>query len=60
MKTATIELTQDEIAKAVQEYVERDGWKVAGKVNLDVTPAQDDGPNRYSPASVKARVQVTR
>ena len=61
MKTATIELSPDEITKAIAEYVERDGWKVAGKVVLDISPGYSGADQRdYCAPSVKARVQVSR
>lgn len=61
MKTATIELDESEIKAAIKAAIEAEGWKTTtAAITLDISPAQDEGCGRYSPASVRARIQVMR
>lgn len=61
MKTATIELSHEEIATAIAEYVERDGWKCQGTVKVTHHAGYSDQRDQTStPDTVTAKVQVSR
>lgn len=59
MKNATLELDENEILEAIKAHVEKDGWKVAGKVSLTYHPGSTD---QREPGSsfVTASVKVGR
>lgn len=64
MKSATMEIDESEILTAIKAYVEKDGWKIEGKITLTRVPGfsdQREGDQRegtHVPDSVKASFKV--
>lgn len=54
---ATVTLSQEEIVKAIDQYVRANGWKPEGQVQLDIRRGYDD-PRESCPDTVSATIVV--
>lgn len=59
MKAATIELSEQEIIDALRAAIEKEGWHIAGRVELTVHPGCSDQRDYQAPY-VTAKARVTK